>query len=939
MRSFSSKLSTSRSCAAHPSRAAAAVPLAFGRVRAVVGVLAAALAALALSVAPVQATTGHVLGGTFGLAGSNELGGFASGGPVGVAVDPSTGDLLATDSAHVDGNGSAAPRVERFDSTGAFESEILIDATLYGSPSGIAIDSTSGSFYVSVTDAVSGSGAVLRYSLAGTFQSALVPNAGTAFSPGAAIAVDPASGDVYIAASDSTAGTPLVEVFDDTGAFQSSFDGASGNDSALSGIASIAVDGSGNVYITDTGKNRLDRFSAAGAFQATVVDGNARGLSPGALTINSSTGELYVVENLGGQVELFNAGGTDHEDVFGIGGFNVSGIAVSPGSETVYLADLGQAVGLIATSFAGPTVVSTPASSVTSTTATVNGTVNPEGIATDYHFEYGTDANYGSSTAGGSVGSGNSADPVSDQLADLGPNTTYHYRVVGSNANGAVSGADRTFTTPPAPPILDGTPPSATLIQPDGATLNGMINPRGSDTSWHFEYGTTTAYDSGTTPTTLSGPGVQSDQSVNIAVPGLTPGTTYHFRLVADNGTGGTQTGQDATFTTAPVTAAGASSVTGIAANLFGTVNLQGSSVKYHFEYGETTSYGSTTPERDAPSGSGDTTVTDSIAQLKPGTTYHVRVIARDVLTSVTTTGVDGTFSTSPAPGAVTGAVTGVATDQATFSGDVDTHGLGGTYRFYVESPTSPFSARTDVVTVPAGTAAGAVSAALTGLQPGQVYTVRLAVQSSSVLVIGDAVTFATPPQPASPPPPPPITVDNPYGCTSPVINAYNRHPKPSETITVTGKDLGVAGTIVLGSHTIPSDTWDSTSFTFVVPDDAKGSLPLTINCGEASNTVAVQMFQAPLNTFTIKSKVKGSMATLALKVPGPGDISVRGAHVKTVSKHASKSGTYSVKVSLTAKAKKSLTKNKKLTVSITVRFTPNGGTRASQTVPVTFRR
>ena len=262
---------------------------------------------------------------------------------------------------------------------------------------------------------------------------------------------------------------------------------------------------------------------------------------------------------------------------------------------------------------------------------------------------------------------------------------------------------------------------------------------------WHFEYGDTTAYGSSTTPGTASAG--QGDQSVNIPVTGLTPGTTYHFRLVADNGAGGAQTGQDATFTTAPAAPGGASSVTAVTAELSGIVNLQGNPVKYHFEYGQTTSYGSTTPDRDAPSGSGDTTVTASISKLLPGTTYHVHVIATDTITNVTTTGVDGTFTTNPAPDATTGAVVGLTTDQATFNGQIDTHGLGGTYTFYVESTTSPFVAKTSSVTIPAGAAASSASATLTGLQPGQGYTVRLMVNSSLYTTIGDAVAFSTPPK------------------------------------------------------------------------------------------------------------------------------------------------------------------------------------------------
>lgn len=911
---------------------AVTVPFTFGRARAVVGVLAAAVSALALSVAPAQASTGHTFSG-------GVLSGFGGGSPGGIALETTSSDVFATDPGNADGNGGPAPRVQRFQSDGTPVSAFAIDPALYNSPQAIAIDSTNDVIYVGVIDNTTSQGAVLEFQLDGTPAGTLTATAGTAFNNNA-IAVNPSNGDVYVGATDSTLGTPLVEVFTSAGAPKASFDGSSGNDSALAGIGSIAVDGASRVYVTDPGKNRVDRFNAAGAFQSTVVDGNARGLGVGALAADASTNEVYVVEN-GGSVELLNPAGATHLDTFGSGGFAVNGIAVNPATHTAYTSDPGQSLGLIATAFAGPTVTTgSPATGVTATDATVSGTVDPEGNATSFRFDYGTDLNYGSSSAVGPVGSDSTGHPVSDALSNLLPNTTYHYLVVGIDdaTQGTVSGADQTFQTALAPPILNGTP-SATAIQPDGATLNATVDARGSDTNWHFEYGTTTAY--GTSSATNTVFASQGDQPVNVQVTGLTPGTTYHFRIVANNGTGGDQTGADGTFRTAPTAAAGASSVTGASANLVGTVNPQGHATTYHFEYGESApAYGTSTPERSAGSASGETTVTATIGSLKAGTTYHVRVIATDTTTGVVTTGVDGTFTTNPAPGVVTGAVTGVTTDQATFSGTVDTHGLGGTYRFYVQSTGSPFTGHTETGTIAPGAAAGTVSSTLGGLPPGQNYIVRLSVESSEVTTVGDAVTFATAPTPVVNPPAPPPTVTNPYGCASPVLKAYNSHPKPGDTITVSGTDLGVGGTVALGGDVITPSNWTASSFTIDIPDGAKGSLPLTVNCGKASNTIAIQMFQAPSNTFaTPKGKVKGSTVTVTLKVPGAGDITVKGPGLKTAKKHAGKAGSYTVKATLSASGKKSLRRHGRLARTLTVSFKPNGGTSASKHVKVTFKR
>lgn len=88
------------------------------------------------------------------------------------------------------------------------------------------------------------------------------------------------------------------------------------------------------------------------------------------------------------------------------------------------------------------------ASGVSRTGATVSGSVLPEGQSATYRFDYGTTANYGSSTGTASAGSGTVPAAESATLSGLRPSTTYHYRIQGTNATGTGYGADRTFTTP-----------------------------------------------------------------------------------------------------------------------------------------------------------------------------------------------------------------------------------------------------------------------------------------------------------------------------------------------------------------------------------------------------------------------------------------------------------------------------------------------------------
>ena len=612
-------------------------------------------------------------------------------------------------------------------------------------------------------------------------------------------------------------------------------------------------------------------------------------------------------------------------------------MAVNEATGTVYTADSANSVVERFLRFEGPTVTTGAASGVTATGAVLHGTVNPESIPASYHFEYGLNTSYGTSTPNVSAGGGSAPVAATATLTGLLPNTEYHARIVGANGGGSIYGDDVTFTTSPAAPTLDGTGPFASAITADGARLNATINPNGSDTTYHLDYGTTTAYGSVTADATTGAS--QGDMAVTADLASLTPGTVYHFRVSADNGTGGVQHGIDQTFTTAPATPAGASSVTAVTANLTGVVNPHGSPSTYHFDYGTTTDYGTSTPETDAGAGSSEQAVAAAIKSLAPGTTYHVRVVATNSGTGVTTTGVDGTFTTDPAPAVVTGAVTGVTTNSATLNGTFNTHNLGGSYRFYVESSTSTYVGQTDPITIADGTTTGTATGTLTDLPPGQTFTVRLAVEGTGITTLGDTVTFSTAPQPTFPPPAPPTTITNAYGCTAPVLTPFNPHPKPGETITISGTDLGVGGTVALGDDLIKPTAWSATGFSITLPDDATGTLPLTINCGKASNTVAIQVFKAPSNRFTAKTKAKGSAATVSIKVPGPGNITVAGGGVKKAAKHAKKAGATSVKVKLTAKAVKSLKAHRKLAVTLTVRFTPTGGDTASQTVHVTFTR
>lgn len=89
------------------------------------------------------------------------------------------------------------------------------------------------------------------------------------------------------------------------------------------------------------------------------------------------------------------------------------------------------------------------ARSIRETSATVAGTVAAGGSNTTYHFEYGSTTAYGSSTRAAGAGAGTASLATSAGLSRLRPATTYHYRLVATNARGSARGADRTFRTNP----------------------------------------------------------------------------------------------------------------------------------------------------------------------------------------------------------------------------------------------------------------------------------------------------------------------------------------------------------------------------------------------------------------------------------------------------------------------------------------------------------
>ena len=167
---------------------------------------------------------------------------------------------------------------------------------------------------------------------------------------------------------------------------------------------------------------------------------------------------------------------------------------------------------------------------MTTGSAVVNGTVDPNGEATRYWVEYGTTSAYGVKSSEQVTGTGTDPVDVKVPLTGLTRTTTYHYRVVAENTSGQSAGVDRSLRTasPAAAPSIASR--ATTGVNAPGATLKAGVNPRGLATTVRFEYGTSTSYGS-STPDQAIGAGAPPP-SVKAAIAGLKPGTRYNYRTV-----------------------------------------------------------------------------------------------------------------------------------------------------------------------------------------------------------------------------------------------------------------------------------------------------------------------------------------------------------------------------------------------------------------------
>ncbi|MEX2448685.1 MAG: hypothetical protein WD404_08080 [Solirubrobacterales bacterium] len=249
-------------------------------------------------------------------------------------------------------------------------------------------------------------------------------------------------------------------------------------------------------------------------------------------------------------------------------GQSVSGLGLlhGPGGDRLYVSGDGPRIGVIdhrilalTDQGAGPfsLALGEPAvSGIGPNQATLHGTIDAEGptdFPASYRFEYSPD---GEAWIQVPADEGPFSDAeehaLEDTIEGLDANTEYKVRLAGVRAfNGGIAQttAEQAFTTLAVPAEVQTR--DSTLRTDTEATLVGLLHPQNAPTEWRFEWGADDGYGQSTPVEIATGPRARV---VTATIEGLDPETTYHYRLVADNGIGAGEdtavSGEDATVTT-----------------------------------------------------------------------------------------------------------------------------------------------------------------------------------------------------------------------------------------------------------------------------------------------------------------------------------------------------------------------------------------------------
>jgi hypothetical protein len=447
--------------------------------------------------------------------------------PVSIAVDPSTGDVYVGDS-HF--------RVDKFSASGQF-------LLMFGK----GVDTTAGTAHPNLCTAANlAAGDTCGAGATGTAAGQFSQSSNRPIAIGS-------SGEVWVGDKNR------LEQFNSSGEYVSEVPLAGAGETTA-----LALNSSGDFYVKSASLAGVRKLEPSGTLIETLDAAGhpkALGLDPATgvvfisdqATLTTLTATLLEYSPAGVQTEVFATGQV-------IGKPETNALAVGDTANALYVVSRASGTASAAQLFSVPApgpLVENQHAVVAPTTARLVASLNPEGHATSYRFEYGASDSYGQSTTTSTLpGSAFAEESIEASLSGLVPATTYHFRVVASSHCNAsepaeecvTHGEDIAFTTQPAVGIE---PEWATGVASTEAVFNAELNSLDVPATWWVEYGPTAAYGSSTPETSLAAG--SSAVPVSADAEALEPDTGYHYRFVARdvrNGVTYTTYGADETFTT-----------------------------------------------------------------------------------------------------------------------------------------------------------------------------------------------------------------------------------------------------------------------------------------------------------------------------------------------------------------------------------------------------
>lgn len=308
----------------------------------------------------------------------------------------------------------------------------------------------------------------------------------------------------------------------------------------------LAVDSAGDVFAVTAPGGPVTRYepSQFGSLspQGTTVDNLGY-----TLAVDPSNDDVYITEShklarFGPQGEPFQ------EALEAVATEGRAGVAVSGFNRNIYVGQGPYPSIAVFVNLVKPRTATLVATHIGGMSATLSGTVNPDGFAiSSCSFEYGTTTAYGQSAACvEDAGAGTSAVAMHADVSGLTAGATYHFRLVAANVNGTAQSADQSFRTQAAPEVSNAT---ASRLTGTEASLSAEINPQGPATVYRVEYGASESY--GQSSRTFELPAQDTvNHRVTVELAGLAPATAYHARFVVSNMLGTAQSA-DVAFATA----------------------------------------------------------------------------------------------------------------------------------------------------------------------------------------------------------------------------------------------------------------------------------------------------------------------------------------------------------------------------------------------------